>query len=163
MNRFVLDTDPAVAAVYHCDKHVVKMILEEAQMLCAVQRRYGSEDERLYRATHAKHPCTLWAGETVANYQWAYSLLVALCKEYTHRYKKQHATERLLDILSTPPDGLPEGPLIPFAQAMPEEYKRDDPVEAYRAYYLGEKAGFAKWTARDIPEWFLTEDLGLCA
>jgi hypothetical protein len=109
----------------------------------------------------------LWAGETVANYQWAYSLLVALCKEYTHRYKKQHATERLLDITERHcPTASPKRPAeshLAQATILKEHIKRDDPVEAYRAYYLGEKAGFAKWTARDIPEWFLTEDLGLCA
>jgi hypothetical protein len=35
MNIFVLDKDPHAAAHYHCDKHVVKMILEAGQMLCA--------------------------------------------------------------------------------------------------------------------------------
>ena len=44
MNIFLLDKDPKIAAQYHCDKHVVKMILESAQMLCsAYQRHFGSE------------------------------------------------------------------------------------------------------------------------
>jgi len=34
MNIFYLDKDPVKAAQYSCDKHVVKMILESAQMLC---------------------------------------------------------------------------------------------------------------------------------
>lgn len=154
MNRFVLDTDPRVAATYHCDKHVVKMILEEAQMLCSVHRRYGSVDDRLYKATHANHPCTLWAGETTSNYRWGYSLLVALCDEYTHRYGKVHATARLLDILAEPPTGLPTGPLTPFAQAMPDNLRTSDAVDAYRAYYVREKASFARWTARPVPHWY---------
>lgn len=154
MNRFILDGDPTVAAQHHCDKHVVKMILEEAQMLSTVHRRFGSSDDRLYRSTHANHPCTLWAGVSTANYRWAYDLLVALCREYTYRYGKTHATERLLPLLAQAPHGIPEGPLTPFAQAMPDEYRRDNAVDAYRAYYLGEKAGFAKWTARAAPNWY---------
>ena len=42
-----------------------------------------------------------------------------------------------------------------FVQAMPEQYKQTDPVEAYRKYYLGEKASFAKWTKRKAPDWFI--------
>lgn len=163
MNRFVLHEDPNVAATHHCDKHVVKMILEEAQMLSSVHRRYGSTDERLYRATHAKHPCTLWAGETAGNYRWAYSLLVALCREYTHRYGKQHATERLLSVLAEPPVGLPDGPRTQWPQAMPDDLRGDDPIEAYRAYYVRDKAGFAKWTSRPVPEWYDHAGKGIAA
>lgn len=154
MNRFVLSTDPVLAASQHCDKHVVKMIVEEAQMLCTVHRRYGSTDDRLYQATHAKHPCTLWAGETTANYRWAYLLLVALCHEYTFRYGKTHATERLLSVLSTPPAGLPDGDLTPFPQAMPDELRGPDAVTAYRNYYTRDKARFARWTRRRTPAWW---------
>lgn len=154
MNRFILDTDPVVAAEYHCDKHVVKMILEEAQMLCTVQRRYGATNDDLYRATHANHPCTLWAGSTKQNYRWAYKLLVALCEEYTHRYGKVHATSRLLGVLQNPPQAMPEGDLTPFAQAMPDDLRDLDAVRAYRQYYVQEKSGFARWTNRPVPEWY---------
>ena len=34
MNIFFLDWDTEKCAKYHCDKHVVKMILETAQLLC---------------------------------------------------------------------------------------------------------------------------------
>jgi hypothetical protein len=37
---------------------------------------------------------------------------------------------------------------------MPEEYKNDCAVTAYRAYYNGEKAGFATWKTRKTPAWF---------
>ena len=44
--------------------------------------------------------------------------------------------------------------LTPFPQAMPDEYKCEgDPVKAYRAFYLGEKMKFAKWTKRPKPAW----------
>jgi hypothetical protein len=32
MNIFYLDEDPKICAQYHCDKHVVKMIIEYAQL-----------------------------------------------------------------------------------------------------------------------------------
>ena len=34
MNIFILDEDIDKCAEYHVDKHVVKMILESAQLLC---------------------------------------------------------------------------------------------------------------------------------
>jgi hypothetical protein len=38
---------------------------------------------------------------------------------------------------------------------MPDEYKvSNDPISAYRKYYMGEKSSFAKWTKREVPEWF---------
>lgn len=139
----------------HCDKHVVKMILEEAQMLSTVHRRYGSADDRLYRATHAKHPCTLWAGQTRDNYSWAYQLLVALCQEYRDRYGRCHATERLLPVLAHPPADLPAGPLTVFPQAMPDHLRGPNAVEAYRRYYIIEKARFARWDkTTSAPHWW---------
>jgi hypothetical protein len=44
MNIFYLDKDPIKAAEYSCDKHVVKMILESAQMLCTAHRVLDGEN-----------------------------------------------------------------------------------------------------------------------
>jgi hypothetical protein len=42
--------------------------------------------------------------------------------------------------------------------AMPDEYKVGySVVQSYRNYYIGAKADFAKWTKREIPEWFKLE------
>ena len=49
---------------------------------------------------------------------------------------------------------IPDGPLTPFAQAMPDQYKDADAVKAYRAYYMGEKKAFAKWKAGNTPHWW---------
>lgn len=155
MNRFVLHVEPEQAARFHCDKHVVKMILEEGQMLSTVHRLSGSTDDNLYRATHKHHPCTVWAGQSSENYRWGYRLLVALCDEYTFRYGKQHATSRLLPLLATEPANLPQIGLTPFPQAMPDPYKGSDPIEAYRRFYRAEKARFARWSKRETPAWFL--------
>ena len=41
MNIFFLDEDPKYAAQMQCDKHVVKMVLETAQMLSTAARAQG--------------------------------------------------------------------------------------------------------------------------
>ena len=175
MNRFILDKDPVAAAQQHCDKHVVKMILEECQMLSTAHRildgiqivgqsksgrkakrwkLYGSREDILYQATHVNHPCTQWSMQTNNNYNWSVCLLAALLKEYQYRYKKQHKCSALFETLSKPPNNIAVGPLTQFPQAMPDECKKDDPVEGYRTYYINHKVRFAKWTNRQTPEWF---------
>jgi hypothetical protein len=149
MNIFVLDNNPAKAAALHLDKHVVKMPLETAQMLSTVNGGYP------YKATHKNHPCTIWASKSKANYEWLVNLGVELCKEYTHRYGKVHKCQAVIEQLKNPPECVPDGDLMTFAQAMPDECKREDAVEAYRAYYRANKAHIAKWTKRDKPEWMV--------
>jgi len=154
MNIFVLDYCPTVAAQMQCDKHVVKMPLECAQMLSTVHRAYGSDDVVLYKSTHKHHPCTLWAAQTRANYYWLYDHFKALSDEYTHRYFKTHLSwSKLCDVVAHPPAQMRNDGLTQFAQAMPDEYKRDDAVSAYRAYYINEKAKILTYTRRDKPNW----------
>ncbi len=166
MNIFRLHDDPEIAAAMHCDKHVVKMILETAQMLSTAWRMTDSDskyanEHGMYKSAHKNHPSTVWVRHGALNYFWTKRLFENLCKEYTYRYGKHHASERLLDAFS---DGVPSyslklcviGTPIPFPQCMPDQYKVDgDAVTAYRNYYKGEKAYFAKWNkGRDIPEWW---------
>jgi hypothetical protein len=153
MNIFVLHEQPWVAAEMHVDKHVVKMIVESAQMLSTAHAVLDGE-QVAYKPTHINHPCSKWVRESVANYQWLYSLFRYLSQEYTHRYGKVHKTWlNHGKTLATPPKNIPEKGSTPFALAMPDQYKDDNPVTAYRKYYLGEKAHIFKWKDRSIPEW----------
>lgn len=68
MNIFVLDSDPEIAAKYHTDKHVIKMILESAQMMSTVVRYVGLDAG--YKSTHLNHPCTIWARTSLSNWLW---------------------------------------------------------------------------------------------
>lgn len=155
MNLFILDYSPKLAAQYHCDKHVVKMILETAQLLSTAHHHFGSPTaSEMYRATHHNHPCSLWVRETHENYGFAFEMFDHLCQEYTKRYGRKHASERMMSILQYPPEGIPGTWATPFVQCMPDVYKRRDPVDAYRAYYNGEKARFARWNYSPEPEWF---------
>jgi hypothetical protein len=154
MNIFVVHNDPDEAAKMLCDKHVVKMTLESAQLLCS-QFEPGTAP---YKRAMYNHPCSIWCRETVANYLWLCYHGLALADEYCYRYDKIHSCHDVIYwCYERVMDGdldLPFGELTPFAQAMPEKYKNVNPVKAYRAYYLGDKARFAKWTKRKPPKWW---------
>tara|TARA_X000001036_G_scaffold324941_1_gene303516 strand:+ start:713 stop:1165 length:453 start_codon:yes stop_codon:yes gene_type:complete len=150
MNIFVLDKNPHVAAMYACDRHVVKMILESAQMLCSVQ----PEGTAPYKRAFYNHPCTKWVRASSANYDWLIEHALALCAEYSRRYGKVHKSEKVIDWCDANRPELPDVGLTPFAQAMPEDYKNKDAVEAYRTYYRNDKRRFATWKDVDPPTWF---------
>ena len=180
MNIFILSEDPVLAAQLQCDKHVVKMIVESAQMLSTAHRMldgtetrkpsksgktmvkywtHPTKEDLLYKAVHIGHPCTVWSMESIANYIWHYNHFVALCDEYQYRYGKVHGTDALLrDVLIEPPINIPEKGLTPFPLAMkanPECIHPDDPVKSYRMFYQTKQDRFKMaWTKRPIPEWF---------
>ena len=175
MNIFFLHTDPRTAARYHNNRHVIKMILETAQLLCTAHRVLDGQlvgktyrmsdiqtDSFLYKATHRNHPSAVWVRTSSANYQWACELLVGLCIEYTFRYGKTHKCEMtgLVDWLcDNQPVNLPDGPLTEFAVAINEQWSIDaSPVENYRNYYQTAKLRMADWTgkvgSRPKPDWF---------
>lgn len=178
MNIFHLDQDPEVAAQMMCDKHVVKMIVEYAQLMSTAHRvldgeeyydktkngrrikrwrlKPAAQERLLYKASHVNHPSNIWTRESNENYRWLYKHFRALCNEYTVRYGKVHLTEEKLagQLWFSPKNINQFSELTEFAQAMPEYCKRKDPVDAYRYYYINEKKNFAKWTNRDMPWWF---------
>ena len=186
MNIFYLSNNPQVASKEHIDKHVVKMILESAQLLCTSHRildgteytetkinkankkrtvkRYRLSDSNLesilYSATHINHPCAIWSRDSINNYMWLYNMFICLCDEYTYRYKKVHKCDSMFrDLLKTAPKSISNKSISTPAQAMPDQYKDQNPVVAYRKYYIAEKAKFAKWTNRDVPSWFSNGDV----
>lgn len=159
MNIFSVDNDPIKSAIHLNDKHVNKMIIESAQMLSTTHRLYGTS-ANLYKATHIQHPSTIWTRMSKANYNWLYTHFVALLNEYTHRYGRIHKTSFLLKALKNPPEFMPDIGLTPFALAIPDEYKGDDPVESYRKYYIEKKIQNKTWTNRreELDHW-LTKHL----
>lgn len=153
MNIFVLDGDIQKCVEYHADQHVVKMTLESTQMLCTVCRKHGMDAP--YKPTHANHPCTLWAGASLENWKWLRFLALSLNEEYKFRFgrRKDHRSATIARELEEPP--IENIGLTAFAQAMPEEYRvPGNAVKAYRRFYVAEKAGFATWTKRPVPQWF---------
>lgn len=144
MNIFYLHHDPAVAASCFYDKHKVKMILESAQMLCTAHHCYGSSEQKAnvpYRQAHLNHPSTIWARKSISTYMWLYDHMIALGKEYTKRYGKEHLTiTKCKDFLATPPLHIQGNEFVEPPQCMPDKYKvENDAVSAYWNYYENEK------------------------
>lgn len=152
MNVFVLSTNPIEAAQMQCDKHVVKMCLETAQILSTIT---GGP----YKPTHANHPCVLWAKANRTNFSWLIRHGLALCAEYTYRYGKRHKCQDVIEAIDDNGDvtTFPVGHTN-FVQCMPDQYKHRDPTVAYRRYYHS-KADFAVWSKRPAPYWWKDETL----
>ena len=139
-----------------CDKHISKMTLETAQMLCTVAVSLGFTNEFLYKSVHPKHPCTIWAGKCLKNWEWLCQHGLALGDEFFFRYERNHKSRAVIsniyELRLGPKNGFRR---TAFAQAMPEQYKvKGNAVRAYRQYYIHEKARFAKWRAGNVPNWW---------
>ena len=157
MNIFHLHKVPKICAEYHCDKHVVKMILETAQMLSTAYQKHCGEDTSLYKPAYPKHPMTIWVGESVENFNYAHLLGKELGKQYTNRYGKIHKSSTIINLfhngrLQNVEDRFPSQYFTPPPQCMPDEYKHKDYITAYKQYYVGEKKMFAKYTSVDTPD-----------
>jgi hypothetical protein len=177
MNIFYIDHDPVKAARMMVDKHVVKMILESAQLLSTAHRlldgfefigktktgrnakRWELHDARepvVYQATHINHPSAIWCRASIENYNWLVNHMFALMQEYTYRYDKKHKCDGDLSyMLSSPPHNLNDYDWTPMPSCMDDEYKvsEDDPMINYRNYYRLGKKNLHKWTKREKPEW----------
>lgn len=164
MNIFYLDKSPKLAAIYHNDKHVVKMVLETAQILCTAHRVLSPSQKfpkGFYKQTHVNHPCSIWVRESKQNYRFLVKLFFSLCKEYTYRYGKTHKSQILLeDFLMDDYGYFPKSKFTIPPRCMPDYCKvniKNDRklsvVESYRNYYRMEKLNFSVWTKRPIPNW----------
>jgi len=160
MNIFFLDRLPEKSAEMLCDKHVPKMLLETCQMLSTAYQRHMGEHEELYKSAYPKHPMTIWTGDSMANFDWAFDHAVTISKQFTLRFGKTHKSHRVLQVLAKeyiletiniPDVGFTEPP-----QCMPDEYKDEDYVQGYRDYYWYDKKYFAKWDKGvEAPAWWL--------
>jgi hypothetical protein len=180
MNIFYLDKDPKVCATMHCDKHVVKMIIEYAQLLSTAHRvldgvsknvltksnrKYTTwihptplMETTLYKSTMRNHPSAIWARQSLSHYVYLKELWKNLCAEYTYRYGKVHITyTKLIDVLEVNPTNIPNVPFFDPPPAMshfPLCIVPNNSLHSYYNYYIVAKNYFAKWTKRPIPEWY---------
>ena len=169
MNIFFVDEDPVVAAQALVDKHVVKMILESAQLMSTAHRildgekigkQYVLHDAResyLYKTTHINHPSAKWIREAVENYNWLVDHFFALMVEYNFRYEKQHKCYGELSyLLASPPKNLKEFDWTTPPSCMPDEYIiSQNPLTNYRNYYKLGKSHLHSWKKRNPPEWIV--------
>lgn len=156
MNIFVLDEDPIECAKLHCDKHVVKMILETAQLLCtAIYEFTDGELVPPYKPTHKNHPCTLWVRESIENFMWTADLGMQLVAEYKHRYGKDHKSAQVIKWCLENCPRFPHVPMTTRPLCMPEECKQgDNTVTSYINYYILKSFDIdMRYTNRETPEW----------
>lgn len=152
MNIFYLDQDVKKCAMYHADRHVVKMIVESTQILCSAYYFTGESKFSPYKLTHKNHPCCVWVRESIINWLWLKELALALCEEYTYRYGKIHKCEPIIQSLKTP--ALPDAGFTKFRCAMDEKYIiSENPIENYRNYYREGKRHLWNWKKRSPPHW----------
>lgn len=157
MNIFVLNENPSIV-VDLVDKHIVKMPLETAQMLCTVSNTKGVP--AVYKSTHVKHPAVLWTMKSPSNWDWLCEHGMALCKEYTFRYNKIHKCQQIIADMKNRTQAI-HGTTKhysfhdDFVLCMPEQYKTKSAVESYRKYYRAEKFHIAKWKNRNTPQWWV--------
>ena len=126
-------------------------------------KRWKLHDERediLYKASHINHPSAIWVRESIENYFQMYKLYMAVLAEFTNRYGKVHGSSKPSIALIRPPSNIPMVKGTQLPQCMPEMCKvKNNPILAYRNYYIVEKNSFASWKNREIPEWFQTKDI----
>ena len=158
MNIFYVDENPYTAAVMLSDVHIVKMILETAQMLSTAHRlTQKSVPEVLYKTTHKNHPSAVWIRSSRDHYIWAYRHFAQLSMEYTRRYARTHLTwkklsKHLRSIPKLPKEGFTAPPMC-----MPDEFKIGKPVDSYRWYYTSKSRSMNRtmtWTNATQPQWF---------
>lgn len=161
MNLFFLDSNLEKCAQSHIDRHVSKIILECAQCL-STAHNFNREVQlkECYRAAYVNHPTTVWVRTSLDNYVWACNYGLALYDEFKERNKRQHKSGELIkNWLSKNVPNISSLGFTEFYQAVPEKYKNDCPIEAYRDYYVGDKqydkSGYYmfKMRGRDLPEW----------
>lgn len=155
MNIFATSQCPVQCAQEMTNVHVVKMILESAQLLSTAHFVLDGVQVG-YKPTHQNHPCAVWARESLTNYCWLFKHFEALLNEFTFRTGKVHKSSEQLDALSWQPKNIEATAQTPFALCMPEEFARlglFDQAKAYQAYL---NIKFAEWRSRDKPikvEW----------
>ena len=160
MNVFYIHEDPKEAARLHIwHKHVVKMILEYAQLLSTAHRLLdGIESEgvtktgrkkkvytlngnqnNVYNATHINHPSAVWVRANKAHYCWVYECMMELGNIYKEKSKSgnEHLTiTKMKDLLANPPLNIPDLPFEEPPQAMDDKFKVEgDSLAAYKKYY----------------------------
>jgi len=157
MNIFYTDHNPKIAATNLCDKHIPKMLLESVQMLCTAHQHFTNKrDIKLYKPCYVNHPMNVWLRQSYNNWMWLFAHAKTIADEYTFRFSKIQKSKSILYMFK-PIDGFywDNTGITNIPQCMPDKYKHDDSVTAYRNYYLGEKLHIAKYQkGRDEPYWF---------
>lgn len=155
MNIFILDSNLKKNAEYYCDKHLVKMILESAQLMCTVAQIKG--EQAPYKPTHINHPCTKWLMESGANWDLLFDLVTELNDEYKIRFNHDNNHKSYDVIISLIKPHYNNNDFIGMFNSVTDQVRRTnaiDTINYYRKYYKFKMNEIKmKWTKRNKPEW----------
>jgi len=154
MNIFYIDSDPISSAQQLADDHIRKMQIESAQMCCTAHWSVGNEAP--YKRAHYNHPSTKWTRESIQHYRWLVQHGLEICSEFTKRYGKLHKSQAVLEWCRDNEPNLPDNGFTPPPQCMPDEYKDNDTIKAYRKFYVLDKVGVKGLGWRklnNMPDW----------
>mmetsp|Transcript_28037 Transcript_28037/g.45124 ORF Transcript_28037/g.45124 Transcript_28037/m.45124 type:complete len:262 (-) Transcript_28037:144-929(-) len=176
MNIFFLSMSPKQAARWHANIHVVKMIVETAQLLCNVHHRqrehclppYVNKSRIPYKesaAGHRKLGSMIWVAESLGNYRWAVQLGLELCIEYNKGRGRaagktsKHKTQKVLEWLRDHEPSFLRSKRTPVKAkhlAMPPRFKKAaSSVQAYRDYYYSKRRKMKmEWPSGRTPVWW---------
>jgi len=195
MNIFALSECPVESAQQVVDKHVVKMPTESCQMLHTNMLHFmfleefrreptlrelkafyneNSDLHFLMKPAMLNHPSTIWARQSLPNMNWLLRHSLALCEEYTYRYRKVHGSQRRIQeavewSYFCNAELFPSMHFTPPTIAMFDAYRLDrsnyfveNPrasewdfvIASYRNYYIKAKYKFATWKGREAPSWY---------
>lgn len=154
MNIFYIDSDPIASAQQLADDHIRKMQIESAQMCCTAHWETGSQAP--YKRAHYNHPSTKWTRESIQHYRWLVQHGLEICSEFTKRYGKLHKSQAVLEWCRDNEPNLPDNGFTPPPQCMPDEYKDNDTIKAYRKFYVLDKVsvkGLGWKKTNNVPNW----------
>jgi hypothetical protein len=165
MNIFYLDKSPIVSAKAMTNKHVVKMILETAQLMSTAHHVLDGDNlivnrNRIYKKTHVNHPSAIWVRESIGNYLWTRDHLYALLQEYAIRFNKSvndHKTYDVFTNLFYPPLHINSNfDTTPMRIAITDtkHHVPNNPIASYRNYYIAEKLKLDSTTPDDIKRFY---------
>ena len=165
VNFFYLDKDVEKTAKYYCDKHVVKIPIEIAQILSKIHHilKTKIDYQKIYQNSKVVSETLgpyVWSLSSLENYIWTCNLGLELIKEYKHRFNKTyHKTEEVLQYLLDNLPPIEKRGITPFIMTNKYDmfqYISKDPVKNARYNYAEMKCVDDKWTKRKKPNWFIT-------
>jgi hypothetical protein len=157
MNIFYLSKHHDRIVRYMVDSHIVKMPTESAQMLSTAVRLGGVDSG--YKITHENHPCNVWVRKSLSNWLWLRELVCHMNAEWRYRYEHDYDHRAYTVAQSLPIPDIPDIGLTKVALCMPDEYKQLNAVQAYREFYIMEKAHLHRWRKRKVPSWISNRTL----
>jgi len=156
MNIFYINPDPITAAQELADDHIRKMQIESAQMCCTAHWETGGTAP--YKRAHKNHPSTIWTRQSIQHYRWLVKHGLEICSEFEKRYGKVHATKQVLLWCQDNEPSLPNNEFTEPPQCMPEEFRKENTVEAYKNFYINDKVKVKKLDWKKLnnkPEWMV--------